>query len=132
MLLEIFLESREILIMKYAAKKAESWKSERSVSKTSSADIKKLNDLLNDTEKLYEVLVQVSKHVDQNENAMLDLDEVTDMIKRICEYFKVAPLTKNDIVEVMFDMDRAVKEYDVYDLRMVSLAALAIASNLAK
>ena len=63
---------------------------------------------------------------------MLDLDEVTDMIKRICEYFKVAPLSKNDIVEVMFDMDRAVKEYDVYDLRMVSLAALAIASNLAK
>ena len=132
MLLEIFLESREILILKYAAKKAESWKSERSVSKTGSSNIKELDDLLKDTEKLYEVLVKVSKHVDQNSNSLLDLDEVTDMIKLICEHFKVTPLNKNDIVEVMFDMDRAVKEYDIHDLRMVSLATLAIASNLAK
>lgn len=132
MLFEIFLESREILILKYAEKKAASWKPAKSSKKKDTSQLKNLDQLLNESDKFYEELSGIAKKADKNENAMLDIDEVTEMVKMFCDKYKVPALDRDEITEVMFDMERDIREYDVYDLRMVAFAVLAISRNLVK
>jgi Ca2+-binding EF-hand superfamily protein len=132
MLLEIFLESREILIMKYAEKKANSWKPSRVPKKKDTSKVADLDKLLQNSDNFYVVLEEIAKKADKNYNAMLDIDEVTELVRIFCERYKVPVLNRDDIVEVMYDMERDIIEYDVYDLRMVAYAVLSISRNLLK
>ena len=112
MLLEIFIESREILISKYAVEKANSWKPEKVPSYKNLDKAEDLDKLLNDTEKFYKKLSEIAKRVDKDKNAMLDINEVTDLIKTFCNEYNTPVLAQNDIIEVMGDMGRSVKDYD--------------------
>eukprot|EP00826_Nyctotherus_ovalis_P012755 TRINITY_DN1339_c0_g1_i11.p2 TRINITY_DN1339_c0_g1~~TRINITY_DN1339_c0_g1_i11.p2 ORF type:complete len:388 (+),score=163.48 TRINITY_DN1339_c0_g1_i11:48-1211(+) len=132
MLLEIFIESREILIMKYAEKKANSWKPAKVPKKKDLSKVGELDKLLKDSDDFYAVLEKIAKEADKNQNSMLDIDEVTEVVSIFCGRYKVPPLNRDEIVEVMYDMERDIVEYDVYDLRMVAYAVLSISRNLVK
>ena len=80
MLFEIFIESREILISKYAKAKANSWKSEKASEYKELDRLDELDKLLNDTDKFYKKLEEVAIKVDKNKNKMLDIIEVTEFI----------------------------------------------------
>ena len=63
---------------------------------------------------------------------MLDINEVTDLVKTFCNEYHTPVLNQNDIIEVMADMGRNVKEYDVNDFKMVAYAIMCISRNLLK
>lgn len=132
MLLEIFIESREILISKYAARKADSWKPGKVPTTRDTSKLQELDDLLKDTEKFYKVFEEHARRADTNKNAMLDIDEVTALVKEFCTRYHSPVLSRSDIIEVMTDMGRDIREYDATDLRMVAYAVMSISSNLLK
>lgn len=132
MLLEIFLESRTILISKYAEKKASSWKSSRAPKKKDTSGLAELEKLLQNDDEFYAVLEELGKKADVNMNSKHDIDEVHDLLSTFSGKYKVPALSRDDIVEIMFDMERDIVEYDLYDLRMVAYAALSISCNLIK
>ena len=132
MLLEIFIDSREILISKYAVKKAESWKPAKVPTYKDVSKVDELDKLLNNTEKFYKTFEEEAKIADENQNNKLDIDEVTGLIKNFCTKYKTPVLNRRDIIEIMNDMGRAIKEYDPTDLRMVAYATMIISRNLLK
>ena len=132
MLLEIFLESRELLIANYAKKKAISWKPAKVPKNKDTSKVGELDKLLNNSDDFYVVLEEIAKKADKNQNAMLDINESTELVRIFCERYKVPVLNRDDIIEVMHDMERDVTEYDIYDLRMVAYAILSISRNLLK
>eukprot|EP00826_Nyctotherus_ovalis_P061074 TRINITY_DN8656_c0_g1_i3.p1 TRINITY_DN8656_c0_g1~~TRINITY_DN8656_c0_g1_i3.p1 ORF type:complete len:344 (+),score=125.70 TRINITY_DN8656_c0_g1_i3:73-1104(+) len=132
MLLEIFVESREILVAKYAEKKAASWKPVKVPKKKDVSGLPELEALLKNSDEFYNTLDEIAKKVDRNKNGKYDIGEVTDMLSTFCKRYKVPELNQDEVVEVMFDMERDIIEYDLYDLRMVAYAVLSISCNLIK
>jgi len=132
MLLDIFLESRELLIINYAKNKADSWKPAKVPEKKDTSKVGELDKLLNSSDDFYVVLEEIAKQADKNQNNMLDISESTQLVKMFCERYRLPVLTCYDIIEVMHDMERDVTEYDIYDLRMVAYAIVSIARNLLK
>lgn len=132
MLLEIFVESREIVIAKYAEKKANSWKPGKVPSSKDTSKVGELDKLLNDTDEFYTVLERVIRQAGYNPRSKLDIDEMTEVLKLFCEKYRVPTLDRDEITEVMFDMDRDITEYDTHDQRMAAYAVLSIARNLLK
>jgi len=132
MLLEIFLESRELLIINYAKNKADSWKPAKVPEKKDTSKVRELDNLLMNSDEFYAVLEDIAKKADKNQNNMLDIRESTELVKMFCERYRLPVLTCYDIIEVMHDMERDVTEYDIYDLRMVAYAIVSISRNLLK
>eukprot|EP00826_Nyctotherus_ovalis_P000050 TRINITY_DN0_c1245_g1_i1.p1 TRINITY_DN0_c1245_g1~~TRINITY_DN0_c1245_g1_i1.p1 ORF type:complete len:455 (-),score=186.84 TRINITY_DN0_c1245_g1_i1:99-1463(-) len=132
MLLEIFIESREILIAKYAVKKADSWKPAKVPAHKDTSRLAELDELLKNTENFYKTFEALAKSADKNKNAMLDIDEVTELLRTFCNRYRTPVLTKSEIVEIMNDMGRDIREYDPNDLRMVAYAVMSISRNLLK
>lgn len=132
MLLEIFIESREILIAKYAVKKADSWKPAKVPAHKDTSKLSELDELLKNTENFYNTFEELARRADKNKNAMLDVDEVTELLRMFCNKYKTPVLSKSEIVEVMNDMGRDIREYDPNDLRMVAYAVMSISRNLLK
>ncbi len=129
LLFDVFMGSREALIRKFATTKAESWKAVKGVA-GDAGEAEKLGQLLKDTNKFYEELESVAKEVDKDKSSTLSIDEVTDLINRFCTRYKMPAVKKDDIIEVMNDMGRPIKEYSPHDLRMVALAILSIVKCL--
>jgi hypothetical protein len=132
MLLEIFIESRELLIEQYAAKKADSWKPGKVPRRKDTSKVADLDKLLKNSEDLNTVLEQIAKQEGKSLNGTLDIDEVTDLLRIFCERYKVPSLNRDEITEVMFDMDRDIVDYDKIDLNMAAYAVLSISRNLLK
>ena len=129
MLFDVFMSSREVLIRKYAEGKAASWKGKKP-STGDPLEAEKLGKILRTTRVFYEELDAVAKEVDKDKDATLGIDEVTDLVGRFCAKYKVPVLSKEDIIEVMNDMGRPIKEYSPHDLQMVALGILSISKNL--
>lgn len=130
MLFEIFLESREILIMKYAEEKASSWKQRKKPKDTSR--LPDLDKLLGNSSNFYKILKEVVEKTGKSEETMFSIDEVTKVLSIFCdEYYILAP-GADDIIEVMADMERFITEYDLNDLRMAAYAVLSISRNMIK
>jgi len=132
MLLEIFIDSREILISKYAVKKAESWKPAKVPTYKDVSKVDELDKLLNNTYDFYKTFEEEAKIADENQYNKLDIDEVTSLIRNFCNKYRTPVLNRRDIIEIMNDMGRAIKEYDPTDLRMVAYATMLISCNLLK
>jgi Ca2+-binding EF-hand superfamily protein len=132
MLLEIFIESREILISEYASKRAESWKPGKVPTYKDLSRVGELDELLNNTDDFHKEFEENAKRADANQNGMLDIEEVTELVKEFCNKYKTPVLNKRDIIKVMHDMGRDIKEYNSTDLRMVAYALMSISRNLLK
>ena len=132
MLLEIFIESREILISKYAVKKAESWKPDKVPTYKDLSKVSELDRLLNNTDDFYKAFKEEAKIADENQYNKLDIDEVTSLIRNFCNKYRTPVFNRRDIIEIMNDMGRDIKEYHPTDLRMVAYATMLISRNLLK
>jgi len=132
MLLEIFIESREILISKYAVKKAESWKPAKVPTYKDLSKVSELDRLLNNTDDFYKAFKEEAKIADENQYNKLDIDEVTSLIRNFCNKYRTPVFNRRDIIEIMNDMGRDIKEYHPTDLRMVAYATMLISRNLLK
>lgn len=126
MLYDIFSGSREILIKRYAESKAEAIKGSKPAV-TDTAGAMKLSELLKDTDAFYQELTKVAHEVDKDKSNTLSIDEVTALVAKFCGKYNVPVLSKAEILEVMEEMEHSVKEYNIPDLRMISLAVLSIA-----
>lgn len=130
MLYEIFMESREILIRKYAVKKADSWKPERVPARKDTSELYKLDNQLNNSKQFYDDLNNVAVSKGYNRDSMMDMDSVVDLSKTISNNYKVPPLTKSEIGEIMEDIERPISEYNKNDQGMAVYAALAVSRHL--
>lgn len=132
MLFEIFVESREILVTKYAEKKANSWKPEKVPSRKDTSKVDELDKLLSNTEEFNTVLERTIRQAGYNPKSKFDIDQMTEVLKLFCERYRVPVLNRDEITEVMFDMDRDITEYATQDQRMAAQVALTISRNLLK
>lgn len=130
LLFDVFIKSRELLIVKYAAKKANSWKFDKILTAFDSPNTKELDELLANSEELSEVLEEVVKHEGKNMTSTFSIDEVAEVAKLFCEKYKVPVLSKVEVIEVMHDVGKEGIEFDVNDLRMAVHAVLGISKGL--
>eukprot|EP00826_Nyctotherus_ovalis_P013896 TRINITY_DN13820_c0_g1_i3.p1 TRINITY_DN13820_c0_g1~~TRINITY_DN13820_c0_g1_i3.p1 ORF type:complete len:495 (+),score=141.04 TRINITY_DN13820_c0_g1_i3:111-1595(+) len=130
LLLDMFIESRELLIVRYAAKKANSWKFDKVFAASDSPNIKELEEVLTNSEELSEVLEEIVKHEGKNMTSTFSIDEVTEIAKLFCEKYRVPVLNKVEVTEVVHDMGKEAIEFDVNDLRMAVYAVLDISKSL--
>eukprot|EP00826_Nyctotherus_ovalis_P056054 TRINITY_DN7503_c0_g1_i1.p1 TRINITY_DN7503_c0_g1~~TRINITY_DN7503_c0_g1_i1.p1 ORF type:complete len:454 (-),score=113.44 TRINITY_DN7503_c0_g1_i1:165-1526(-) len=132
MLLEIFIESRELLIARYAVNKANSWKPAKV---PAVKDIEKLNSLeevLEKAENFYNALDEIGEAKGYSKNTVLSIDEITELLAAFCSRYRSPALRKSDIVEIMHDMGRDVRQFDMSDKRMAGYAVASISMNLLK
>lgn len=132
MLLEIFLESRESLLRSYAEKKASSWKTTRPIGKKDLSRVEELDELLKDSGKLYEQLETFLKANSQSLDEPRHVSEVAEVLKRLCSEYKVPVISRDDVVEIMFEVGKTAQEYSRDDLKLAAFATLAVSRNLLK
>eukprot|EP00826_Nyctotherus_ovalis_P052410 TRINITY_DN6636_c0_g2_i3.p1 TRINITY_DN6636_c0_g2~~TRINITY_DN6636_c0_g2_i3.p1 ORF type:complete len:355 (+),score=128.01 TRINITY_DN6636_c0_g2_i3:24-1067(+) len=132
LLLETFLESRDLLISEYARKKANSWRPEKVPEEKDISKLGELDALLQDNIEFFITLEKVMKELNKSDNQVFSLDEVSEILNAFCRRYRMPFLEKREITEIMVDMDRDITEYDVYDLRMACYATLIISRGLLK
>lgn len=129
LLFDVFVESRELLIAKYAVKKANSWKLTKAPS-TAPSEAKDLDQLVDSSENFYEALEEAAKQAGKNTGLALGVDEVEEVVKALCEKYKAPALNKEDILEIAHDLGKETSEYEINDLRMVVYAVLCVSREL--
>ena len=130
MLYDIFMSSREVLIRKYAESRSAFMKGAKPVPKNVEG-AEKMGKLLQDPVAFYKELDAVAHEVDKDKTATLDIDEVTLLIDKFSQKYGLPEMTMEEISKIMSEMGREIKSYSSQDLRMVALAILSIAKNLA-
>jgi len=132
LLFDIFIESRESLIARYAINKARAWKLDRVITREEYSEAKELENVLESTDDFNKVLEEVVRQAEKSTNIALSVDEVAEIVKLLCEKYKVPIIIERDLIEIMHDLGKDITEYDVNDVRMGGYASLCIANELLK
>jgi len=130
LLLDVFMESKDLLVEKYAIKKANSWMFNKTKVPIGTPKLRELNELLNNTEEFDDALGNVIVKEGKNASSILSIDEVTEIAKIFCNRYAVPVLTRQEITEIMREMGKGTSEYDANDLSMAIYAVLSVSKNL--
>lgn len=130
MLREIFVESREILARKYAAKKADSWKPAKVPRNPDRSQLQALDKELNHPVDFYKTLDEIASSKRINRNSTISLSEVKELVDGASGRFRVPALSKTELQEVLEDIERPIRDFDRADQNLTVYTALNIARNL--
>jgi hypothetical protein len=130
LLYDIFMESRDLLIDKYAIKKANSWMFDKTNATMDIPKLRELDELLSNTEDFDDALGKAVVSAGKNASSTFSVDEVAEIAKVFSEKYNVQILTNQEITEIMREMGKGISEYDANDLRMAIYAVLCISKNL--
>lgn len=130
MLHEIFSDSREILVKKYAVNKADSWKNEKTPHNPDTSELNRLDAMLENSIDLYKEVDNIAKTKSYQRDAIMDIDEVAKLVELVSVRYKVPSLTKDEIEEVMSDIERPVTDFNQNDQNLAIYASLCISRNL--
>jgi len=130
MLDQVFMESREILVRRYAEKKANSWKPMKIPEDKDTSKLSTLDNLLGEREKLYKTIDNIANKKGYNRKSNMDINKLTELIKETSDEFRVPALSRSDIEEVMDDIEKPISSFDKADQNLATLLALSIARSL--
>ena len=130
MFTEIFIESRETLLMEYAVKKANSWKTKKNIIKNDTAKITEVDILLKDEEKFSAEVSEVSKNLGNDLDENLNIKKMNELAEALCKKYEIFALNNDDLKQIMIDIGKYADSLDKNDIRFIALAAMAISKYL--
>lgn len=130
MLYEVFIESREILVRRYAKKKAESWKPMKVPTNKNTSQLSALDKLLENPTDLYKRLDRILEDKGYNRESTMNTNELKEFADYASQEFNVPALSKSEINEVMDDIERPISEFNKVDQNLVIHLALNIGREL--
>eukprot|EP00826_Nyctotherus_ovalis_P027689 TRINITY_DN2166_c0_g1_i22.p1 TRINITY_DN2166_c0_g1~~TRINITY_DN2166_c0_g1_i22.p1 ORF type:complete len:464 (+),score=145.30 TRINITY_DN2166_c0_g1_i22:619-2010(+) len=128
MLREIFVESREILAQKYAAKKADSWKPAKVPKSQDRSQLQALDKELNRPVDFYKTLDEIASSKRISRDSTISFNEVKELVDGASGRFRVPALTKAELQEILEDIERPIRDFNKADQNLTVYTCLLYTS----